>query len=136
MTYLLIHTDGSLERIVSERPLELAALQRLVGGDIEHVRMAMPDLYAIINERGRIEGLPDNARYPNLYGPIVFGRIVAADFVGLSMNQLAVLCGGGSFGSIVGTTIYMSRTKTLGPDDLKVRVVNPADNPFQPKGQG
>jgi hypothetical protein len=95
MIYLLVDQDGRLERIEAEKPMELKPMQKLVGGYIEYVRMGDNGLGCIVNEDGRIcdPPLPDNARYPNLAGPIVFGRMVEGadgmDLVGLSPEQLA-----------------------------------------------
>lgn len=140
MTYLLIHTDGRSERIESEEILSLERLQELIGGYIEYVRMTQ-DMGCMINEEGYVLGLPYNARYPNLSGPILFGRMAPGedgedDFAGLTTAQLAVLEGGGSFGARTPTTIYMSRARTLTEEDMEIRIVNPAEDPLRPKGSG
>jgi hypothetical protein len=139
LTYLLVHTDGRIERIESRELLPLARLQELVGGYIEYVRMT-EDMGCMVNEEGYIRELPYNARYPNLNGPVLFGRMVLGpdgeDFAGLSLRQLTILEAGGSFGEEVADTIYMSRSRTLTDDDMKIRIVDPTEDPLRPKGSG
>lgn len=142
MTYLLVHPDGRLERVEADEPLALEPLQKLVGGFIEFVRMGEGGLGCMVNEEGRMDHLklPDNARYPNLAGPVLFGRMEPGfdgdDFVGLTPRQLAVLEGGGSFGADTQVTDYMSRARTISDDEFQIHVFNPADDPLRPKGKG
>jgi len=135
-TYLIVHHSGTLQRVDSPRPLTLHFIQATVGGYAEYVRMARDGLGCMINEDGRILNppLPDNARYPNLAGNIIFGRIKDGEFVGLTTGQLAVLEGGGSFGEANPTTVYMDRSRTLTDDDLKARIIN--SDLLKPQGQG
>ena len=151
-TYLLVNTDGSLERIQTDGIMKLQQMQHLVGGYIEFVRMAEGGVGCMINEEGRLRGLPDNARYPNLCGPIVFGRMGEdpdnamsedgpdSEFLGLNEELLRVLEGGGRFGANVATTQYMDRSKTIPDSELGIRVESLADvianDPLKPKGKG
>jgi len=100
MTYLLIHADGRKERVESENILTLGELQKLVGGYIEWVPLARDGFGCMVNEEGRIMDppLPDNAKFPEFCGPIVFGRMAPGpneedgdDFTGLTPAALAKL---------------------------------------------
>lgn len=89
-TYLLIHPDGRLERVISEGPLALERMQALVGGHIEHVLMG-PLLAAMVNEEGLLLELPRNRVFRCIAGPVVLGRDEGEEFAGLPEEQLALL---------------------------------------------
>ena len=73
MKYLLLKTDGSAEVIPRCACLELAELQALVGGYIEHVLISN-GLSALVNEEGRLMCLPQNPFLPAYVGNIVIGE--------------------------------------------------------------
>lgn len=149
---LLVHPDGTLERIETTWPPKLEALQAWVQGYIEMVRMA-EGLVAIVNEEGRLIGMPQNARYPNLCGPVVLcgerlyssgegeggegdggdggdpgeggeGDPPEPDLGPLDEAQLGMLEGGGVASGW--RTAYMDRTKTIPDEELVVRVIDPS----------
>lgn len=88
MIYLLWKTDGTSEDIVTEKPLELAKMQELVGGYIEMVWRGQPynSHCLMVNEEGLMQGLPVNPKFPQLVGNVIEGRMVPGedgyDFVG------------------------------------------------------
>lgn len=138
---LIAHVDGHLERVEQEFPLKLEWIQSVVGGYIEGVRLS-EDIFGIVNEVGRLIGLPDNARYPNLAGPVILcsdylypgedGDPPEPDFGPLTVAQLRLLEGGGTAPV---STVYMSRSRTLTDRELtEVRIVDP--NEDRPKGSG
>ena len=70
----------------------LESLQALVGGYIEVVSLYdhhRPDLVAIVNEEGRLLGLPHNVR--GLVGTIVIAKVKGDDFVGMNDKQATEL---------------------------------------------
>lgn len=83
MIYAHIDTEGKRTPVVSDGPLGLERLQALVGGYIEMV--ALPDgTELVINEEGRLHGLPRNPVYPFVVGPVVVGRATSdGEFVGI-----------------------------------------------------
>jgi hypothetical protein len=88
MKYLLLKTDGTIETLHRNSPLELADLQDLVGGYIEHVLISN-GLSALMNEEGRLMGLPQNPFLPAHVGNIVIGRNENSEFVGLHDDEIA-----------------------------------------------
>ena len=81
MTYILHHTTGRREMITTRLPLTLEQLQELVGGSIEIVSDESYTL--VINEEGRLRGLPRNTNYPQLVGKVVQGVCNEdGDFIG------------------------------------------------------
>lgn len=142
-TVLLVHPDGRLERIERDFPMGLEFLQKTVGGWIEGVCMS-EEILAVINEEGRLPHmgpLPDNARYPNLCGPVLLcsrydypgedGDPPEPDFGPLTEAQLRMLEGGGV---APGHTPYMDRTKTIPDEDLRIRIIDPSEG--KPRGKG
>lgn len=146
---LVVHTDGRTERVEPPNgwPADLEWMQKLVGGYIESVRMS-EDVVAVINEEGRLPhvNLPDNARYPNLAGPIVLcsprmfegedGDPPEPDLGPLSEEQLRRLEGGGRTSGW--STPYMERTRTLPDEEIfgRMRIFDPSEEPKFRRGKG
>ena len=65
---VVARADGSKDIVITDGSLE--ALQRLVGGYIEHVPMCS-DVGLLVNEEGRLKGLPSNPCFPGLVGDVV-----------------------------------------------------------------
>ena len=74
--YSHVSEEGKITPIQSEKPLELAELQKLVGGYIEFVEVELGVDFCV-NEEGRINGSKRNARYPWVFGDVVIGRRLA-----------------------------------------------------------
>lgn len=83
MVYLrkLIKPDGTVEDYPpAGKQYTLAELQKAVGGYIQIVRL-IPTGVMVINEDGKLQGLPFNSRATKLYGnndPIVGPALVCA----------------------------------------------------------
>lgn len=89
-TILKVHTDGRTE--VKEIGETLADLQAEVGGPIEQVRLfARPDPLAIVNEEGRLIGLPENRLFLGLVGDLFFINAVGEGFKSLTDSQIHIL---------------------------------------------
>lgn len=72
-TYIVFKTDGTKQKIESHRRLQLAQIQKLVGGYIERTRISYDrkSTEAWVNEDGLLLRLPTNPYYPKLVGNIV-----------------------------------------------------------------
>jgi hypothetical protein len=81
MIYILWKADGTGEDIVSDKPLELEQMQKLVGGYIEMVWRGEPykSHCFMVNEDGRSMGLPVNAKFPELVGNVLEGQMIIED---------------------------------------------------------
>jgi hypothetical protein len=77
---MIYRADGTTERIRPANAISfsLIELQRAVGGNIEHVRMAPGNGHAImlVNERGKPLDLPPNAKATALLHPMYEDRVV------------------------------------------------------------
>lgn len=90
----LLKEPGKLSREIDITP-DLATLQKLVGGDIETVRIT-EDLILIINETGKLDGFPANMLYGADY---LVGNVVAlgvspdadVNFRSLTVDELDLL---------------------------------------------
>lgn len=128
--YLMVHADGRTEFLTTPGGalLTLEQLQRLVDGNIEHVRLA-DQVGGMVNEEGRIldPPLPDNARYPNLAGPVVIGLSADHDpeFRPLPEALLALALAD----ALPGANEYLSRTRTLDEDLLPGEIFIPDERP-------
>ena len=79
---------------VREMPNELAALQEAVGGYIE-ARIFTSDCAVIVNEEGKLRGLPVNFGFPGdvLVGNVLFVGVDGEEFCSLSEAQELFLLG-------------------------------------------
>ena len=93
MQYVVGRADGSMEVLKRRVPLPLKELQKLVGGYVEAVSILGGRLRmkAMVNEDGRLLGLPVNALFPGLLGNAVLGKVEDGEFVGFSAPEVAVL---------------------------------------------
>lgn len=125
-TVLKIHIDGTVERLEAAEPIEIDWLRGQIGGEDDLVERVVLGgvldghlLIGLVDESGRVKGLPDNRRYPNLCGVIVIvsERFVPDDsggdnkWFGLSEPDLKTLEAGGGIRGW--TTPYLERTRTL-----------------------
>ena len=78
-------TDDSFHEIIIDNKLE--KLQELVGGYIETVTLAM-DWCLIVNEEGRILGLPRNCNYLGMdyYGPMLIVGTQGDEFADVPLS--------------------------------------------------
>jgi Domain of unknown function (DUF3846) len=76
MTYNYHLQTGQTRDIVTEKPLSLKRLQQLVGGYIEMVWTGEPykSNCLMVNEEGRLLGLPPNPHFPQLVGNVIEGN--------------------------------------------------------------
>ena len=77
---LYIKSDGTYEEIEIPRQESLKFLQEKVGGYIEIVYPAVPNADyegLVVNEEGRLLGLPVNVMAAALFGPILTGDVIA-----------------------------------------------------------
>lgn len=82
-TYIHITSEGHAEAVqVPGTGSELTFLQDLVGGYIEAVVVPEGGYDLIINEEGKLEGLPYNARATELASPMLApGDVIVGDVV-------------------------------------------------------
>ena len=75
-------------------PNTLEDLQEIVGGYIEVVRFA-EDCAVIVNEEGKLQGLPANMWFCGdiLCGNVVFVGVTGDEFCGLSDSLVEILSG-------------------------------------------
>jgi hypothetical protein len=78
-------TDDSFHEIIIDNKLE--KLQELVGGHIETVTMTM-DSCIIVNEEGRILGLPHNCNYLGIdvRGPMLIVGVDGDEFADVPLS--------------------------------------------------
>lgn len=76
----IYRADGTTERVIpaNRREFTLAELQRAVGGFIELVRMAKGNGHGtmLINEEGKLKGLPHNEAASTLLSPHYCDHVV------------------------------------------------------------
>lgn len=84
----LVPADGECREIEIENTLK--ALQEVVGGYIETVTLYI-DLVLIVNEEGRILGLPENEHLDGVVGDALVLGVDEDDFRSLTDGELAVL---------------------------------------------
>ena len=71
----IIRVDGSIERLpTTVAKMDLLAVQKIVGGYIEHVDIQVGDLWC--NEEGLLQGLPINHTATQLSGCHVVGDVI------------------------------------------------------------
>lgn len=73
MQYIWWTTSGAKNIIERKRSLSLAELQKFVGGNIEMVWVGEPykSYCLIVNEDGKLIGLPVNKKFPQLVGDVI-----------------------------------------------------------------
>jgi len=82
MEYKIYRTDNAVEVRVTKKPLELEEMQKIVGGYIEMLAYG-EELYAVVNEEGRIKRLPQNPFFPEFVGNVILGKLKDSEFVGI-----------------------------------------------------
>lgn len=65
---VVLHANGEIEMRLTDGSLK--ALQEIVGGPIEHLR-AFVNIGLLVNEEGRLRGLPPNPFFPRLVGNVI-----------------------------------------------------------------
>lgn len=86
---LLIKSNGQSEEVTIDNTLE--SLQKAVGGYIETCRICT-DAVAIVNEEGRLLGLPVNRALPFFVGDVlIVGDDGSDEFASLSADQIVSL---------------------------------------------
>ena len=89
LTGLLVPANGELRRIEVDNTLE--ALQKVVGGYIETCTICT-DAVAIINEEGRLLGLPINEHLRFFVGDaLIVGADGGDEFLSLTEKQISDL---------------------------------------------
>lgn len=88
MKALKLHWTGKIE--VKEIPNELKALQVEVGGYIEEAGI-FADVASLVNEEGRLIGLPPNLALPGIVGDVLFCGIRGDEFCDLTSEQIKYL---------------------------------------------
>lgn len=85
---VVVQNPGELSRIVTV-PNTLEALQELVGGYIEVVGIGN-GLLLVMNEEGKIRGLPENVRclYDTIVGPVFITADKDEDFRSLTTEEI------------------------------------------------
>lgn len=85
---IVLQNPGELSRIVTV-PNTLEALQELVGGYIEVVGIGN-GLLLVMNEEGKIKGLPENVRclYDTIVGPVFITADKDEDFRSLTTEEI------------------------------------------------
>lgn len=81
MKYILWQVNGQGKDIDRKRALSLSEMQKLVGGNIEMVWRGEPykSHCLIVNEEGKLIGLPVNQKFPQLLGDIIEGLMQKND---------------------------------------------------------
>jgi hypothetical protein len=72
--------EAGLEFVQHAGPMPAERIRQLVGGDYELLPLRDSTCLALRTER---EGLEPNPHYPGLTGPILVGKLVGEDFVGV-----------------------------------------------------
>ena len=87
---VVVQNPGELSRIVTV-PNTLEALQELVGGYIEVVGIGN-GLLLVMNEEGKIRGLPENVRclYDTIVGPVFITADKDEDFRSLTTEEIQI----------------------------------------------
>ena len=87
---VVVQNPGELSRIVTV-PNTLEALQELVGGYIEVVGIGN-GLLLVMNEEGKIRGLPESVRclYDTIVGPVFITADKDEDFRSLTTEEIQI----------------------------------------------
>ena len=79
-------SNGSVEdRVFSKKNVTLKEMQEIVGGYIEFIYLRKDNLVMVVNEEGKITGLPFNAKATQLVKECNINDIIVGDV--LIVNQ-------------------------------------------------
>jgi hypothetical protein len=82
---IVVYEPNKKKKTVKEIDNTLEAMQEVVGGYIELVKLGRQDIVLVCNEEGRVLGLPKNRGF---YGTFLFVGNTPPDFTSLTDEQL------------------------------------------------